>query len=79
MALNVLTVAQAIGQINPLLGAAISIIQTVRAIRASAVIDPADPDGALPSDAELIERFLTEAGLLKAEAHELREWLKTQG
>jgi len=66
-----------IGQINPLIVLAAGIINSVRKIRdAAAAANPADADN-MPTDAELIERLLTESGLLKLEANELREFLKT--
>ena len=66
-----------IGQINPLIVLAAGIINSVRKIRdAAAAANPADAEN-MPTDAELIERLLTESGLLKLEANELREFLKT--
>lgn len=67
-----------VAQINPMIAAAVGIINTVRAIRdAAKAANATTENGTLPTDAELIQTLLAESGLLKAEAREMREWLKT--
>ena len=76
--MNITTIAGAIGAINPLLGAALSIIATIKAIRAAAIAANPGSEANFPSDDELIAKLATEAGLLKLEAGELLTWLRAQ-
>jgi len=70
------SILNVIAQINPMIGAAVGILNTVRAIRdAAKAANITNEYGTLPTDAELIQMFLTESGMLKAEAKEFREWL----
>lgn len=67
-----------VSQINPMIGAAVGILNTIRAIRAAAqAANATDENGELPSDVELIQTLMTESGMLKTEASELKDWLKT--
>lgn len=65
--------------INPLLGGVIAAIGFIRAVRdAAKAANPELPEGAFPSDAELIQKLITDSGLLKSEAATLKAWLQTQ-
>lgn len=63
----------ALAQINPLIGAAAGLIATVKTIRDS--VKAAVPDAEnVPSDAELIQRLLTESKLLQSDVATARQW-----
>jgi len=73
------SLAEVIGKINAGAGAAVVAIQTVKALRDLAKsLFPDAPEGTFPTDAELIQDFVTKAGLLQTEAKELRVWLESQ-
>ena len=61
--------------INALMNLAVNAINAARSVRDLAKTD--NPDAVLPTDKELIMKFLTDSQLLDQEATELREWLKT--
>jgi len=64
--------------INSIIGIAVQAMTAARVARdAARAANPTAPDGSLPSDGELIEKFLTDAKLLEQEATDLRAWLKT--
>jgi hypothetical protein len=60
-----------ISQINPLLGAAFSIIGVIRQIRTEAEARGVTD---LPSDAELIDQFRIEAQGVQEDAQALKDW-----
>lgn len=67
-----------LNSINSVISIAVQAMNAARMIRdAMRAGNPTAPDGSFPTDQELIQRFLTEAKLLDAEATALREWLKT--
>ena len=71
-------IGKAAAQINPMIGLVIGAISAIRAIRdAAKAANPELPEGTFPSDVELIQKLITDAGLLEAEARELKAWLQT--
>jgi len=67
-----------LGQLNSGIAAAATIITLVKTVRDMAkAAHPDAPEGTFPTNAQLIGDLASKSGLLKEEAHELQEWLKT--
>ena len=78
MPMPISTIIGAVGAINPLLSAAVTIIATIKAIRDAATAAHPGSEGEFKTDAEMIAHLSTEAELLKLEAGELLAWLRAQ-
>lgn len=61
--------------INQILQIAVTAITTARNVRDA--VRAANPGETLPSDAELIQKLITDAGIGKVEAQEFQAWVKT--
>lgn len=77
--MNAADIAKLVAQINPLVGMAVQAITAAKQIRDAVKAAGPQPGVALPTDAELIQKLVTDAGLGKQEAEALRDWAKTLG
>jgi len=72
------SLAEVLGKINAGAAAAVGIMTTIKAMRDMAkTMFPDAPEGTFPTDAELIQGMVTQAGLLKSESQALIAWLES--